>query len=144
MPEIGTGLTVAKAAVDIIKGAKKGGWLDSLLAIFRKKHKVLLLGCSGVGKTLFRDSLKTDVVPKPIPRDERTRKDDSYKITFAGRPFEFFDQSGQLIEGPRRDGVTRQAGGENAGTIGIINVVAYGYHVGPTHLNFVMTSICVC
>lgn len=128
MTEIGGGIAVAKAVADVIKGAKSGGWLDNLLVALRKKPKVLVLGCTGVGKTLFLKSLEADVISKAVEELRQTKTVDEHSIKISNKLFNFTDGPGEGLKSVVRDEAIRQAAGEKVGTLGIINVVAYGYH----------------
>lgn len=69
--EIGTSTAVAKAAIEVISKAHKQGWFDKLTSALRKKHRVLVLGATGAGKTAFLESL-TETIPKAIESMNRT------------------------------------------------------------------------
>lgn len=56
----------------IIKALTENDLIDVLKSLGRKQKKVLLTGTTGVGKTLFIDSLIKDIV-EAIPRSERTQ-----------------------------------------------------------------------
>ena len=51
-----------KPIVEVIALANKQGWLDKLKMAFRKKHRILVLGSTGAGKTNFLKSL-TETMP---------------------------------------------------------------------------------
>jgi len=56
----------------IVKVAKEQGWLEKLLDYFSKKHNILVLGCSGAGKTELIKSLES-INPEIIHYTSRTR-----------------------------------------------------------------------
>ena len=51
-----TEIEIAKQIYDL---AKEQGWIDQLLSFIKKRHKVLVLGSSGVGKKNFLKSLQS-------------------------------------------------------------------------------------
>jgi energy-coupling factor transporter ATP-binding protein EcfA2 len=118
-------LKTAKAAIDLIILAEKQGWLDRLTTALRKKHKVLILGSTGVGKTNFLESL-TDLVPKAIEQMNRTEFAEKHSIKIAKQPFIFVDTPGQIEHQSRRIAAIRDA--MRGDIAGVINVVSYGYH----------------
>lgn len=61
----------AIVAKEFVKLAIKQGWFEKLVTVFQKKHKILLLGSTGVGKTNLVQSL-TEVTPKAIHHMNRT------------------------------------------------------------------------
>ena len=60
-----------KPIADMLVLAQKQGWLDKLKMALRKKHKILVLGSTGAGKTNFLASL-TETMPKAIDLMSRT------------------------------------------------------------------------
>ena len=72
MPTGAEDVAAAKAAVAIVQLANQQGWLDKLRDLFQTKHKIILLGSTGTGKSNFRDSLQS-LMPKAIDRLQRTR-----------------------------------------------------------------------
>jgi energy-coupling factor transporter ATP-binding protein EcfA2 len=121
MAEVGS--LIAKELVGLFELAAKEGWLDRLKATFRKKHRVLVLGCSGVGKTELLESLTT-VTPEVISHLNRTQFAERHRIRIAKEPFVFIDTPGQY-ESRRLSAIREEI---SKGLAGIINVVAYGYH----------------
>lgn len=104
--------------------AKKQGWIDSLLSLLKKKHKILVLGSSGVGKTNLLQSLST-LTPEVIHYSRRTSDSTKSKLTIDDIPFEFIDTPGQVDHSAIRMKAIR----ESIGSLGtVINVVCYGYH----------------
>jgi energy-coupling factor transporter ATP-binding protein EcfA2 len=119
-----TGFTEVTAAVKFIEYATKQGWLDKVVDAFRKKHKVLVLGSSGTGKTNLLRSLKK-TLPEAIDMMNRTEFVTKQKLRILKQPFIFIDTPGQIPHAPRRKEAILEA---VKGISGIINVVSYGYH----------------
>nr|VFJ91659.1 MAG: small GTP-binding protein domain-containing protein [Candidatus Kentron sp. LFY] len=116
--DIGIG---AKQIHDI---AKQQGWIDQLLALFKKRVKVLMLGSSGVGKTNLIQSLTTDM-PEVIHYSTRTSGTPASSVEIDKVPFSFIDTPGQEAH----ESIRRQAIREHCGSLDLlINVVCYGYH----------------
>lgn len=103
----------------------KTGLLNKLVALVRRKKKILLLGASGVGKTQFVRALKEDIV-RSIPRTERSKFTDKTRIVFENLPFLFIDTPGHVDSAAIRKKAIRSA--IRTGVSGIINVVSFGYH----------------
>lgn len=114
-----------EVASELIKLAKKQGWLDRLLNVFRKQHKILLLGSTGVGKTNMLQSL-TELIPEAIDYMSRTEFAKKHRVKVSRQPFIFIDTPGQALHAPRRSEEIRNA--MKDGIDGVINVVCYGYH----------------
>lgn len=119
------GLPEAKAALQLLQLAHKQGWLDQALNAFKKKHKVLVLGSSGVGKTNLLQSLTT-LTPEAIHFMNRTEFAQKHQLKIAKEPFIFQDTPGELAKAPRRMKAIREA--LASPIAGVINVVSYGYH----------------
>lgn len=119
------GLAEAKVAIEAFDLARKRGWFDKLIAACRKKHKILLLGSTGRGKTNLLKSL-TEVVPQAIHHLNRTEFGQKHHIQISDQPFIFVDTPGQVHHAPRRLEAIRETMAQ--GISGIINVVSYGYH----------------
>lgn len=129
--EIGTAKAVAEAAIDVISKAHKQGWLDRLTSALRKKHRVLVLGATGTGKTAFLES-STEVVPKAIELMNRTEFNEKYRIKISKELFIFTDTPGQRLHTRRRQEAMREVLKSKGGVAGIINLVSYGYHEAST------------
>jgi len=125
--EIGTTKAVAEAAFDLIDKARKQGWLDKLIDALRKKHRVLVLGATGGGKTAFLESL-SEIVPKAIDLMNRTEFVERYHVRISKQPFIFTDTPGQIHHKARRVAAIKDAMTEKSGIAGVINVVSYGYN----------------
>jgi len=119
------GVAEAEAAIELLKLAHKQGWLDRLLTALRKKHNILVLGCSGAGKTAFLESL-TATIPTAIDRMNRTEFAQKHAIRIAKLPFVFVDTPGQKLHSSRRLSAVREA--MKQPIAGVINIVSYGYH----------------
>jgi energy-coupling factor transporter ATP-binding protein EcfA2 len=117
--------TEASIAIKVIELAVKQGWLDKFLNVFRKQHKILVLGCTGVGKTNFLQSL-TELTPKAIDYMNRTEIARKYSIRIKKPPFNFIDVPGQPLHQQRRLRAVREA--MSGDLSGVINVVSFGYH----------------
>lgn len=128
---ISTALTIAKAAsttVSLAKQAKELGLFEKLINVFKKKHKILVLGATGVGKTSFINSI-TDDFPKAISRLNRTEFAKTHSLQIDKKIFNFTDTPGQIQHKERRLEAIREA---MKGIDGIINVVAFGFHETKT------------
>lgn len=118
------GFTVS-AGYELIKIAKREGWFQWARDSIRKKHRVILMGSTGVGKSQFIRSLQ-DPISKPLNHLERTEFAHSTRIDLDGLLFQLID-----VPGPRESSVRRMQAFRDAmslGLCGIINVVCYGYH----------------
>ncbi len=123
MPEVG--VSAAVAAIELVQLAHKQGWFDRLITALRKKHRVLVLGPTGTGKTLFLKSL-TEAVPEAIDLMSRTEFVDAKHIRISKQPFVFIDTPGQTLHRSRRIQAIREEMKNDIA--GVINVVSYGYH----------------
>ena len=121
----GVGISEAVAAIELVQLAHKQGWFDKLITALRKKHRVLVLGPTGAGKTLFLNSL-TEAVPEAIDLMTRTEFVDTKHIRITKHPFVFIDTPGQIHHRSRRIQAIREE--MRNGIAGVINVVSYGYH----------------
>lgn len=119
------GIPEALAAIELVQLAHKQGWFDRLLTALRTKHRVLVLGPTGTGKTLFINSL-TEAIPEAIDLMSRTEFVERKHIKITKHPFIFVDTPGQAHHRPRRIQAIREEMKE--GIAGIINVVSFGYH----------------
>lgn len=108
----------------IVKVAKDQGWLEKLVDYFSKKHKILMLGCSGAGKTELIKSLES-LNPEIIHYASRTREKAISGIKINKVPFEFID-----LPGEEQDvSIRNQAILEHSKELdAVVNVVAYGFH----------------
>ena len=104
-------------------GKSKG--FDRLLNVFRKKHRILVLGATGAGKSNFLHSL-AESAPATIDAMNRTEFAQKHSLKISQNLFVFVDTPGQAKHKPRRIQAIREA--MSANISGIVNVVAYGYH----------------
>lgn len=108
----------------IVKIAKEQGWFDKFIDYFTKKHNVLMLGCSGAGKTELIKSLES-LNPEIIHYTSRTRDKSVSGLKINKVPFEFIDVPGEEHDiSIRNDAIIEYKHDLDA----IINVVSYGYH----------------
>lgn len=124
-------LAEATAAIELINKAHKQGWLDRLVTAVRKKHRVLVLGSTGVGKTNFLTSL-TESIPTAVDIMNRTEIAKKHRLKIQKSPFMFVDTPGQEQHKTIRLKAIREA--LASGISGVINVVSYGYHEYRTGL----------
>lgn len=103
----------------------RNGGLDRFTHVFRKKHRVLVMGGTGVGKTQLLKSFD-DMFAETLHHEQRTQYPTSQRIDIEGNLFEFIDTPGQELHSTRR----RRAIAESmkAGIDGVINLACYGYH----------------
>jgi energy-coupling factor transporter ATP-binding protein EcfA2 len=127
----GKGKSVMGHAFDAIEEANKRGWLDRVKEAFKKRHQVIVLGTTGVGKTNFLESLKS-AQAEAVEILKRTEFIEKNKVTIEKELFTFIDTPGQVGSEERRELAVRDA--LKSGATGIINVVAYGYHEYPRSL----------
>jgi energy-coupling factor transporter ATP-binding protein EcfA2 len=116
---------VAKTALEFVKLAHKEGWLDRLIASLKKKHNILVLGSTGVGKTNLLRSL-SQYMPDAIDALSRTEYVTKERLAIGNQPFVFIDTPGQIEHRSRRIRAVREA--MAAGIDGVINVGCFGYH----------------
>jgi len=122
----GGGLETA-AAVELIKIAVKQKWFKKLINVFKKKHKVLVLGSTGVGKTNLIESI-TEITPEIIHHMNRTEFIKNHHIEISKKPFIFTDPPGQAGHKHERNKGIIDILKMKSPVAGIINVVSYGYH----------------
>jgi energy-coupling factor transporter ATP-binding protein EcfA2 len=118
-------LAEATAALELINKAHKQGWLDRLITALRKKHRVVVLGSTGVGKTNFLTSL-TEAIPVAVDIMNRTEIAKKHRVKIQKYPFIFVDTPGQERHKSRRLKAIRES--LAGGISGVVNVVSYGYH----------------
>jgi hypothetical protein len=117
--------TTIMIAKSLWEYAKKEGFIDAAKLWFSEKSTILVLGASGVGKTLLVRSLVDDN-PMPISKDDRTGSPNAETVIIESVPFVITDTPGQsLQESIRREEIRKAM---KSGVTGIINVVCYGYH----------------
>ncbi|MGC2236758.1 MAG: GTPase [Pyrinomonadaceae bacterium] len=124
-----TGAKGASTAISLAKQAKELGLLEKLINVFKKKHKILVLGATGVGKTQLLSSLITEI-PEAINNMNRSEFVDDIQLKISKNIFIFVDTPGQEQHKPKRMKATGEA--MKHGIEGIINITAYGYHESRT------------
>lgn len=130
---VGTGVGEAVAAAGVAKelydAAREQGWVARLTDVFRAKHRILVLGASGTGKTNLISSL-SNPLPPPIDRLDRTEFSNDVPLRINKKLFVFVDTPGQIEhETKRRAAINRALKGDIEG---VLNVVSYGYHEGKS------------
>jgi hypothetical protein len=128
MPDPGSIKTGIELASLLLKEAEKQGLAAKLKALFRRKPRVLVLGCTGTGKTNFLNAL---VQPQPgaIRKEDRTRYTEAKDLLVqAGSAYRFVDTPGDTDLRDARLQAIREAMSAKGGISGVINVVSYGYH----------------
>lgn len=104
--------------------ANRMGFFDRLRAALKRKHTVLVLGPTGVGKTTLINSL-AEWLPVAIDYMNRTARSKAHAVRIKDDHFRFIDTPGQILhEAIRLDTIDR----EIANASGILNVTAFGYH----------------
>lgn len=98
---------------------------ERLIAALRRKHRVIVLGSTGVGKTSLIKSL-TEWMPEAIDYMNRTARAAKHRIKVKDDHFEFIDTPGQEEHTSIRTAAIDES--MKRGISGIINVVSYGYH----------------
>jgi ethanolamine utilization protein EutP (predicted NTPase) len=117
----------ATFVVTLLKEAQKQGLLKRLLAALKKKPRILLLGCTGTGKTNLLNSLiRSDTTA--IRREDRTLYTEAKNLLVKDKLYRFIDTTGDLLRKDDRVQAMREAMAARGGIAGIINVVCYGYH----------------
>lgn len=114
-------LTALTASVGLYNFAEKNGLFDFL----RSRHKVLVLGPSGVGKTQMIESFK-NIIPEVIPAKDRTEIEDElgHNISIQDVLFEFLDTPGEDLNEAFRNQFMK----DHKDIKLVMNVVCYGYH----------------
>ncbi|MEO5374046.1 MAG: GTPase domain-containing protein [Alphaproteobacteria bacterium] len=121
-------MTVVKELADFLDIARKRGWLDAVNP-WRKRHSILLLGTTGVGKTNFVRSI-LDPNAGPVPLEARTQFPVKDRANIADSLFEIIDTPGQWRHSGRQIIELHEA--IKRGVVAVINVVSFGYHEYPT------------
>lgn len=122
-----SGISEAKLLIELANLAKKQGWFDKLINTFKNKHTILVLGCTGVGKTNLVDSL-SEAAPKAVDHMLRTEYSYRRRLKISEEIFNFIDTPGDISRKPNRIRAIRRS--MSRGIAGVINVVANGYHEG--------------
>jgi GTPase Era involved in 16S rRNA processing len=121
---IATSSTV-KIGYNILKFAEQKGYLNKFKDLFRKKHRVLLLGSTGTGKTQFLNSFG-NIFADALSHLARTEFSYIKRVDVSGNLFEFIDTPGQELHKSRRMSTIRKA--ISGRFSGVIDLVSYGYH----------------
>lgn len=119
--------TAAKFAVALFKEAKDQGLLNRLLTRLKRKPRILLLGCTGTGKTNFLSSLTATAAPA-IRREDRTQWTEAKNLLLDDKAYRFIDTPGDVERDEDRNQAIREAVAAKGGIAGVINLVCYGYH----------------
>ena len=121
----------SKGSIEIIatllREAEKLGLFERLLTVFKTKPRILLLGCTGTGKTNLLASL-SNPHPVAIRHDDRTIYTEAKNLILDGHPYRFIDTTGDVERGKDRTQAVREAMSARGGIAGILNVVCDGYH----------------
>lgn len=125
MPTTAEEIAAAKAALAIVQMAERQGWLDKLKDLFKEKHKVIVLGSTGTGKSNFIKSLQ-QLIPQAINHLNRTQWASQTRLHLADQIFDVVDTPGQDAHRDRRLEAIRRILEESK--FGLINVVCSGYH----------------
>ena len=119
-------MAISKELFDIYEIARKKGWLDRLRSLIKKKHRVLILGAAGVGKTSLCRAL-TSVATEALSVEGRTFFPIFNRLKLGAEFFTVIDTPGHVSRQQEREKVYEAE--FRAGRLaGIINVVADGYH----------------
>lgn len=122
---IGTTLANKAGNIALDKATDTNFW-EKLYKWFNKERKeILILGCSGVGKTQFIHSLNDNT--KNIVSRTRTEASETVKATIENKPFCVIDTVGQEAQPKERIGIL-EAKLQDENLVGIINLVGFGYH----------------
>ncbi len=125
---VAAGEVAVEIVVTLLKEADKQGLLDRVRNALKKKPRILLLGCSGVGKTNMLQSL-SNPYPAAIRREDRTMYTEARKLVVKGKYYHFIDTPGDTYFGrDARKQTMREAMAAKGGIAGLLNVVCFGYH----------------
>lgn len=106
-----------------------------LRALVRGRHRVLVAGTTGTGKTQLIDSL-TELIPPTISYLDRTSFSKSADVQVQKEFFRIWDTPGQKLMGTDRAQAIKDV---SAKRFGVLNVVSYGYHEFRADLRTVFT-----
>jgi hypothetical protein len=116
---------VLSTAAEIYQVVDRMGFWDQLRDALRRKHKVILFGASGAGKTQFLESFG-NTFAKALDQVARTQFAHDRTIQIQDQLFRFTDTPGTVAQSAHRVQALREAIG--AGLCGVVNLVCYGYH----------------
>jgi GTPase SAR1 family protein len=122
------GLELAGATVSI---AKNVGLIDRVLRQIKGTKNIVLLGCSGVGKTQFIYSLKNGKMNYVKGRD-KTLIVRSIQQKYKEFYLNVYDTPGHVAREQLKKDLVRDLGRSKKG-IGVINVVCNGYHINDDY-----------
>lgn len=111
--------------VEAFKAAERSGLLQKLRDALRRKHRILVLGSTGAGKTQFLRSI-TDVFTPALSQAARTEFAKTHQLEINKELFHFVDTPGPEGHKSRRLKALRDT--ISKGLDGVINIVSYGYH----------------
>lgn len=118
-------------ALKILGLVRSSGVVQKAWAKLKKKHRFVVFGSSGTGKSNLLSSIDNPLA-SAISRHDRTKANRTVPLTIAGEPFVFVDTPGQEPFRDERDKVIQAAQKEplfrRKRFRGILNVVSYGYH----------------
>lgn len=128
-----TGEAIAGKAVEIgIDKLTKQNLFNKLLkglgVLTDQKQKILVLGCSGVGKTHFINSLFNPEAN--LVYTKQTEFSQEYPLIIDKTPITLIDTAGQKERAETRKRLLET---ERDNIVGIINIVSYGYHEVAVH-----------
>jgi hypothetical protein len=118
-PEVDATNLLAKLLIAATPSIRK-----KVVAFFKGKQRVVVLGSTGTGKSQLIRSLK-ELIPAAISYDDRTNVADDKPLTIRDSVFVIWDTPGQSIHEDERNRAIRSV--QNT-PYGILNVVSYGYH----------------
>lgn len=121
-----SGAAMATAAVELMTAAVEHGWFEKLRHALRKRHRIVVLGSTGVGKTNLLRAI-TNPLPDAIDAINRSDFAKKHRLAITNQPFEFVDTPGQVLHQGRMKDAIRDIL-KRKGKPGIISVNCYGYH----------------
>ncbi len=116
--------------LETLEHARKKGWLERILDLFRSEPRIVLVGCSGAGKTQLLHSLRTHT-PRAIDRLNRTQFAQEHAISLGNVEYVTCDTPGHPSKFRERVAAINDAC--NHGPCGVVVVAAFGYHEYEFH-----------
>jgi hypothetical protein len=113
-----------QGAADLVKWLEEKGFFERFRDWFRQRHKILILGSTGVGKTQLIKSLAENY-PDDISRLNRSTRLEKLDMKINKDLFDFIAVPGEAVRASERREAILDA---SRGVAGILNVVAYRYH----------------
>lgn len=118
-------VALTKELFELTTFAIEKGWLERLLNLFRRRHRILVCGATGVGKSQLIRAL-SKLIPEALSMLDRTQFIERHRLKLDGQLFEFVDTPGDPLKAAlRRDAYVQCVTNPVAA---VINVVADGYH----------------